>query len=67
MEPVSNVLTSVPNGDLPKGRYVGTWHGYKLRWKAGDREFIADTKDGVRGWAEVTVVVTESGVFMDQT
>ena len=45
--------------DLPNGEYAGVWHAYMVRFSIGENEYHIKMKDGMRDWADVSVVIAD--------
>lgn len=58
---VSKVTDHIP----PDGEFKGKWHGYTVKFNAYGAEFEAKANQGVRGWADCVVTVTDGNCTVE--
>lgn len=67
MSDVTQVCEKCPVVSIPDGRYAGKWSAYTVEFRVGGREFVATTKDGVRGVNVPCIVVVEGAKITIET
>lgn len=46
---------------IPEGRFPAVWGGYVITVKREDGDIRISTENGVRGWVNGTLIVTDQG------
>ena len=65
---VLSVVQIINDSPIPKGEYIGTWSGYTVKFRIGERLFEAKTNKGIRGLnIGCNVIVSENGDITIQT